>query len=176
MTKKLCTNATNDYSYYYHHHYLLYAVFIHIFLRQTMSLGIQCCSCCFATVYGAHITSCCVDSHVLFTSALSEVCEQCPIWQFSVVLLLLLLLLLVPLFRAFIHLFLRQTMSLRNTMLQLFCHYCLWYPYHLLLRWLLCTFTSALYEVRAVPNMAVFCSSLTSWFPGRVLTYFLNDF
>jgi hypothetical protein len=24
----------------------------------------------------------------------------------------------------------------------------------------------------AVPNMAVFCSSLTSWFPGMVLTYF----
>jgi hypothetical protein len=26
----------------------------------------------------------------------------------------------------------------------------------------------------AVPNIAVFCSSLTSWFPGMVLTYFLN--
>jgi hypothetical protein len=28
----------------------------------------------------------------------------------------------------------------------------------------------------ALPNMAVFCSSLTSWFPGTLLTYFLNDF
>ena len=28
----------------------------------------------------------------------------------------------------------------------------------------------------AVPNMAVFCSSLTSCFPGRLLTYFLNVF
>jgi hypothetical protein len=28
----------------------------------------------------------------------------------------------------------------------------------------------------ALPNMAVFCSSLTSWCPGMVLTYFLNDF
>ena len=28
----------------------------------------------------------------------------------------------------------------------------------------------------AVPNMAVFRSSLTSWFPGMLLTYFLNDF
>jgi hypothetical protein len=28
----------------------------------------------------------------------------------------------------------------------------------------------------AVPNMAVFCSSLTSWLAGMVLTYFLNDF
>jgi hypothetical protein len=28
----------------------------------------------------------------------------------------------------------------------------------------------------AVRNMAVFCSSLTSWFPGMLLTYFLNDF
>jgi hypothetical protein len=27
----------------------------------------------------------------------------------------------------------------------------------------------------AVPNMAVFCSSLTSRFPGMSLTYFLND-
>ena len=28
----------------------------------------------------------------------------------------------------------------------------------------------------AVPNMAVLCSSLTSCFPGMLLTYFLNDF
>ena len=28
----------------------------------------------------------------------------------------------------------------------------------------------------AVPNMAVFSSSLTSYFPGMLLTYFLNDF
>ena len=28
----------------------------------------------------------------------------------------------------------------------------------------------------AVPNMAVFCSALTSCFPGMLLTYFLNDF
>ena len=28
----------------------------------------------------------------------------------------------------------------------------------------------------AVPNMAVFCSSLTSWFPGMSLTYFLSHF
>ena len=28
----------------------------------------------------------------------------------------------------------------------------------------------------AVPNMAIFYSSLTSYFPGMLLTYFLNDF
>jgi hypothetical protein len=28
----------------------------------------------------------------------------------------------------------------------------------------------------AVPNMAVFCSSLALWFPGVEITYFLNDF
>ena len=28
----------------------------------------------------------------------------------------------------------------------------------------------------AVPNMAVFCSSLTSCFPSMLLKYFLNDF
>jgi hypothetical protein len=51
-------------------------------------------------------------------------------------LLLLLLLLsspLSPLCRVFIHIFLRQTMFLRNTMLQLFCRYCLWCPLLLLL-------------------------------------------
>ena len=36
----------------------------------------------------------------------------------------------------------------------------------------ICTFRS----MCAVPNMAVFCSSLTSWFPGVLLTYFLNVF
>jgi hypothetical protein len=36
---------------------------------------------------------------------------------------------LSPLCRVFIHIFLRQTMSLRNTMLLLFCLYCLWRPY-----------------------------------------------
>ena len=28
----------------------------------------------------------------------------------------------------------------------------------------------------AVPNMAVFCSSFTSCFPGMLLTYFLSEF
>jgi hypothetical protein len=28
----------------------------------------------------------------------------------------------------------------------------------------------------AVPNMALFCSSLTSWIRGTLLRYFLNDF
>jgi hypothetical protein len=40
-------------------------VFTHIFLRQTMSLGIQCCSYSVATVYGAHITNSFVGSNVL---------------------------------------------------------------------------------------------------------------
>ena len=31
-------------------------------------------------------------------------------------------------------------------------------------------------SICAVPNMAVFCSSLTSCFPRMLLTYFLNDF
>ena len=28
----------------------------------------------------------------------------------------------------------------------------------------------------AVPNMAVFCSYFTSWFPGMLLMFFFNDF
>ena len=41
---------------------------------------------------------------------------------------------------------------------------------------LLYFYISTFRSMCAVPNMAVFCSSLTSWFPGMFLTYFLNDF
>jgi len=41
---------------------------------------------------------------------------------------------------------------------------------------LLYFYISTFQSMCAVPNMAVFCSSLTSWFPGILLTYFLNDF
>jgi len=41
---------------------------------------------------------------------------------------------------------------------------------------LLYIYIRTLRSMCAVPNMAVFCSSLTSWFPGMLLTYFLNDF
>ena len=37
-------------------------------------------------------------------------------------------------------------------------------------------YVSTFRSMCAVPNMAVFCSSLTSCFPGMLLTYFLNDF
>jgi len=37
-------------------------------------------------------------------------------------------------------------------------------------------YVSTFRSMCAVPNIAVFCSSLTSWFPGMFLTYFLNDF
>jgi len=40
---------------------------------------------------------------------------------------------------------------------------------------LLCFHISTFRSVCAVPNMAVFCSSFTSCFPGMLLTYFLND-
>ena len=41
---------------------------------------------------------------------------------------------------------------------------------------LLYFYISTFRSMRAVSNMAVFCSSLTSYFPGLLLTYFLNDF
>ena len=37
-------------------------------------------------------------------------------------------------------------------------------------------YVSTFRSMRAVSNMAVFCSSLISCFPGRLLRYFLNDF
>ena len=84
-----------------------------------------------------------------------------------------------PLCTVFIHIFLRQTMSLGNTAFQLFCHYYLWcllsislVPALALLYFYVSTFRS----MCSVPNMAVFCSSFTSWFPDMLLMYFLNDF
>jgi len=41
---------------------------------------------------------------------------------------------------------------------------------------LLYFYISTFRSMCAVPNMAVFCSYLTSCFPGILLTYFLNDF
>ena len=41
---------------------------------------------------------------------------------------------------------------------------------------LLYFYISTFRRMCAVSNMAVFCSSLTSWFPGMLLTYFLNVF
>ena len=40
---------------------------------------------------------------------------------------------------------------------------------------LLFFYISIFRSMSAVPNMAVFCSSLTSWFPSMSLMYFLND-
>ena len=41
---------------------------------------------------------------------------------------------------------------------------------------LLYFYISTFRSMCAMPNMAVFCSSLTSWFPVMFLTYFLNDY
>jgi len=41
---------------------------------------------------------------------------------------------------------------------------------------LLYFYISTFRSMCAVPNMVVFCSSLTSCFPGMLLMYFLNDF
>ena len=41
---------------------------------------------------------------------------------------------------------------------------------------LLYFYVSIFKSICAVPKMALFCSSLTSWFPGMLLTCFLKDF
>ena len=99
--------------------------------------------------------------------------------EFKALLLLLLLLLLSlpPLCRVFIHIFhvLREysvaaiLSSLFMVSISLILALVLLYSY-------VSTFQSVCVCVRAVPNMVVFYSSLTSWFPGMLLTYFLNDF
>ena len=64
-------------------------------------------------------------------------------------------------------------MSLENTMLLLFSvvHIALFQLLNLLYFYI-----STFHSVCAVPNMAVFCSFLTSCFPVMLLGYFLNDF
>jgi hypothetical protein len=37
-------------------------------------------------------------------------------------------------------------------------------------------YISTVRSICTVPNMAVFCSFLTPWFPGMLLMYFVNDF
>ena len=63
-------------------------------------------------------------------------------------------------------------MSLRNTVLQLFCCYS---SSLVSVLNLLYFYISTSRSMCAVPNMAVFWSSLTSCFPGMLLTYFLNN-
>jgi len=68
-------------------------------------------------------------------------------------------------------------MSLGNTVLQLFCSNYSWCLISLVsVLNLLYFYISAFRSMHAVPNMALFCSSLTSRFPSMLLTYFLNDF
>jgi len=91
--------------------------------------------------------------------------------------LLLLLSSVSPLCRVSTLIFLRRTMSLGNTVLQLFwCNYS-WCIYCQFLRWLHCISTLALSEVCVqCPIWLFFCCFLTSWFPGMLLTYFVNEF
>ena len=65
-------------------------------------------------------------------------------------------------------------MSLGDTLLQLF--FVVLVPLFLVSALaLLYFYVSTFRSMCAVPNMAVFCNSLTSWFPGMSFTYFLND-
>ena len=79
-----------------------------------------------------------------------------------------------PLCRVFILIFLRQTMSLGNTLLQLFCCLLLFMVLISLVSVLnlLYFYISTFLSMCAVPNMAVFWSSLTSCFPGIMFTYY----
>jgi hypothetical protein len=66
-------------------------------------------------------------------------------------------------------------MSLGNTVLQLFWCYLLFMVLISLVPALtpLYLYISPFQSMCAVPNMAVFCSSLTSWFPGMLLTFII---
>ena len=68
--------------------------------------------------------------------------------------------------------YVRREYSVAAILLLLFTVLILLVPVLTLLYFHISTFRS----MCAVPNMAVFCSSMTSWFPRMLLTYFLNDY
>ena len=86
-----------------------------------------------------------------------------------IIILLLSSLSLSPLCRVFIHIFLRPTMSLGTWLSLLFMVSISLVP-------ALYFYVSTFRSMCAVSNMAVFCSYFTSWFPGMLLMYFLNDY
>ena len=96
-----------------------------------------------------------------------------PVLEYEWPLLLLLLLSSSssPLCSVFILIFLRQTMSLANSVAAVLLLLSLVSVLNLLY-----FYVSTFRSVCAVPNMGVYCSSFTSCFPGMLLTYFLNDF
>ena len=93
---------------------------------------------------------------------------------------LLLLLSLSPLYRVFTRMSPRQTMSLGDTLLQLHFRFIVSTLYGAYLPRSYVgsdgLYVSTFRRTCAVPNIAVFCSSRTSWLPGMLSTYFLNDF
>jgi hypothetical protein len=48
----------------------------------------------------------------------------------SIIVIVIIIIIITISFMQGIYIFLRQTMSLSNTMSQPFCRYCLWCPYH----------------------------------------------
>ena len=72
-----------------------------------------------------------------------------------------------PLCRVFILIFLRQTMSLGNTVLQLFCCYYSWCLYRYFQCWIYCTFTLVLSEVCVQGSVWLF--SVVPWLHGFLL-------
>ena len=83
---------------------------------------------------------------------------------------------LSPLCRVFIHIFLKQTMSLGNSVSAILSLLFMVSISLVLVLALLYFYVSTFRSMCAVRNMAGFCSSFTSWFPGVLLMYFLNDF
>ena len=68
-------------------------------------------------------------------------------------------------------------MFLGYTVLQQFCIYNFCYiQCYFAVLYVVYFHTSTFHSMYAVPNMAVFCSSLISCFPGRLLRYCLSDF
>ena len=103
----------------------------------------------------------------------SYVLEDCVI---IIIIIIIIIVSLSSLCRVAIHIFPRKNHVPRGYTVAAILSLLFMVPLCLVLALaLLFFYVSTFRSMCAVPNMAVFCSSLTSWFPGMSLTYFLND-
>jgi len=87
----------------------------------------------------------------------------------------IIIIIISPLYRVFTIMYLKHTISLRYVLLHLFSSYSLCYMQCYFPCWMFLHFYISIFpSMCSVPNMADFCSSLISCFPGMLLRYFFE--
>ena len=120
------------------------------------------------------------STHRLFLK-LRQTSDKCKSKSVDIIVIIIIIIIFIP-FIYCIHSYVpRQTTSIGDTLLQLLFRFIVNTLYGAYLPRSYVGSNGLLRQhfpenVCAVPNMAVFCSSRTSWLPGMLPTYFLNHF